>query len=65
MCTMEYDPVCGEVQVQCIKEPCPPIRQTYGNSCMAGIEKAKIISKGECPNIIGDDSDEYGCKASA
>jgi hypothetical protein len=34
-CTMEYAPVCGSVQVQCVTSPCNPIRQTFGNSCMA------------------------------
>lgn len=35
ICTKEYMPVCGQVQVQCIKEPCPPIKQTFGNKCEA------------------------------
>lgn len=29
ICTMEYAPVCAEVQVQCFKAPCPPITQTF------------------------------------
>lgn len=33
-CTMQYDPVCAEVQVQCIQAPCPPIQETFGNACM-------------------------------
>ena len=65
MCTMEYTPVCGEIQVQCIKAPCPPIQQTYGNTCMADAAGAKVVSRGECPDIIGGDNDEHGCKASA
>ncbi len=65
MCTMQYDPVCAQIQVQCIKAPCPPIKQTYGNACMAGAAGAKIISKGECSDLIGGDRDEHGCKASA
>jgi hypothetical protein len=36
MCTMEYAPVCAEVQVQCIKAPCFPMKQTFGNACSAG-----------------------------
>ena len=29
MCTMEYAPVCAEVEVQCIQAPCPPIQETF------------------------------------
>ena len=32
-CTREYMPVCAEVQVQCIKAPCPPIKETFSNKC--------------------------------
>lgn len=35
MCTMEYAPVCAEVQVQCVKAPCFPVKQTFGNTCSA------------------------------
>lgn len=65
MCTMEYAPVCGEVEVQCIQAPCPPIKQTFGNSCMAGAAGAKNITQGECSPIVGWDTDEHGCKGSA
>ncbi len=34
-CTMEYAPVCGLVEVQCVTTPCPPIRETYSNGCSA------------------------------
>ena len=34
-CTREYAPVCGQVVVQCIKAPCPPIPQTFSNGCSA------------------------------
>ncbi|MEK7615767.1 MAG: hypothetical protein AAB420_00995 [Patescibacteria group bacterium] len=34
-CAEIYAPVCGNVEVQCIKEPCYPIRQTFGNACEA------------------------------
>lgn len=33
VCTREYMPVCAEVQIQCIKAPCYPIRQTFSNKC--------------------------------
>ncbi|HEY4493706.1 MAG TPA: hypothetical protein VJB98_03750 [Candidatus Paceibacterota bacterium] len=34
-CIALYKPVCGLVNVQCIKEPCPPLEQTFSNSCEA------------------------------
>jgi hypothetical protein len=33
VCTMEYAPVCGAAQVQCITEPCYPMQVTFGNKC--------------------------------
>lgn len=33
MCTMDYSPVCAKVQVQCIKAPCNPVYETFGNKC--------------------------------
>ncbi|MCE9644024.1 hypothetical protein K8Q93_02160 [Candidatus Parcubacteria bacterium] len=47
-CTMQYDPVCGAKQVQCITTPCYPQYQTYGNSCMMGSDGATLIHRGEC-----------------
>lgn len=47
-CTQEYDPVCGEIDVQCIKAPCPPVKLTFSNSCFAELGNAKNITKGEC-----------------
>jgi len=47
-CTMQYDPVCGAKQVQCITAPCYPQYQTYGNSCMMGNDDATLIHRGEC-----------------
>ena len=34
-CIEIYQPVCGLVQVQCITSPCPPLPETFGNSCNA------------------------------
>lgn len=48
-CTMQYDPVCADVQVECIQAPCPPIKETFGNSCMMNANKrATFLYKGEC-----------------
>lgn len=67
MCTMEYAPVCGTVQVQCITTPCNPVRETFSNACMAGAAGATDVTVGECESIpvVGGDSDEHGCKTSA
>lgn len=35
VCTDQYEPVCGYVQVQCIKAPCYPVAQTFSNTCEA------------------------------
>lgn len=49
MCTMEYAPVCAKVQVECIKAPCNPIEQTFGNKCMMEANKrATFFHEGEC-----------------
>ncbi len=34
-CIEIYQPVCGQVQVQCFAAPCDPIKETYANSCKA------------------------------
>lgn len=47
-CTREYKPVCGEVQVQCIKAPCPPLATTFSNKCEADNAGAKFLYEGEC-----------------
>lgn len=49
MCTMQYDPVCASVAVQCIKEPCPAQLQTFWNACMMSANKlATYLHDGEC-----------------
>lgn len=48
ICTMEYAPVCGVTQVQCIKAPCYPVSQTYGNKCGAEAANAKVAYEWEC-----------------
>ncbi|MFZ3073897.1 MAG: hypothetical protein WA093_02075 [Minisyncoccales bacterium] len=49
VCNEIYSPVCATVQIQCVKAPCDPIRQTYPNSCEACHNQ--LVSgyiKGEC-----------------
>lgn len=54
-CPAVYDPVCAEINVQCVKAPCPPIRKTFSNSCEAGKNKlTKVLYKGECEKISDD-----------
>lgn len=53
-CTKEYKPVCGFVEVQCVKAPCYPVAQTFGNQCMAENAQATNISQGSCTS-----SDRY------
>ena len=48
MCTMQYAPVCAMVEVQCVRAPCNPVKQTFGNSCMAAAANATVVSQGEC-----------------
>lgn len=43
-CTADYAPVCGSLQVQCIKAPCNPIQQTFPNKCMAQAASATQIT---------------------
>lgn len=53
VCTMQYEPVCAEVQVQCIKAPCPAIKETFGNKCMMNANKlAKFLYEWECKKDI-------------
>ncbi|MFA6375859.1 MAG: hypothetical protein WCX69_00455 [Candidatus Paceibacterota bacterium] len=35
VCAEIYAPVCATVQIQCIKAPCDPIKQTFSNACVA------------------------------
>lgn len=49
VCTNIYEPVCGFVEVQCITAPCPPIQQTFSNSCFACQNKNVLYwIEGEC-----------------
>ncbi len=48
VCTEEYAPVCGKIEVQCIKAPCDPVKQTFSNKCFAKKSSAFDVTEGEC-----------------
>lgn len=48
ICTEEYAPVCGKLQIQCITTPCDPVEQTFPNRCYAQRDKAVDITEGAC-----------------
>ena len=52
ICTMEYTPVCAEVQVQCFKAPCLPVTQTFGNICSAWDNH--ILFQGACSSYLNE-----------
>lgn len=47
-CTMQYSPVCGAREVQCVRAPCYPVYETFGNRCSLNAEHAQYIHDGEC-----------------
>lgn len=47
-CTLNYQPVCGAKQVQCITTPCDPVPQTYGNRCQLEADHAIYLYEWEC-----------------
>jgi len=48
LCTLQYDPVCGQKQVQCITTPCYPVQTTYGNLCQLRADNATYLYNGQC-----------------
>jgi hypothetical protein len=58
ICTMEYNPVCAEVDtgIRCIKAPCPSTKQeTFGSGCTACANSSVIgYWPGECGNMPSD-----------
>lgn len=48
ICPTIYKPVCGQKQVQCFRAPCPPVQQTFSNSCRATAAGYSVISNGVC-----------------
>ncbi|MFQ5661695.1 MAG: hypothetical protein ACE5F2_00375 [Candidatus Paceibacteria bacterium] len=48
-CIQVFDPVCAEVNVQCVTSPCPPVKETFSNSCEACKNSlVDTYTKGEC-----------------
>ncbi len=48
VCTQEYRPVCGAVEVTCVAAPCDPIERTFGNMCELERSGAEFLYEGEC-----------------
>jgi len=52
ICTMDYSPVCGSVQIQCVTTPCDPIPETFSNGCGACAEGNVIYyTEGACEEV--------------
>jgi len=48
-CIQVYQPVCASVNVECIKAPCNPVKQTFSNSCTAcSNPRVESYTSGEC-----------------
>ena len=48
-CQEIYQPVCGQMQVECITTPCNPVKETFENSCKACTNERVIsYTEGEC-----------------
>jgi len=51
-CIEIYQPVCGQMQVECITAPCDPIKETFENSCKACTNERVIsYTEGECETM--------------
>lgn len=60
-CTKEYKPVCALKQVQCIRAPCNPIQQTYGNLCEMQADNATYLHDGACTDTSVNPADDPQC----
>ena len=48
-CPQVYEPVCGEIAVECITAPCPKIQKTFSNACFLKLNpRATFLHKGVC-----------------
>jgi hypothetical protein len=48
-CIEIYQPVCGSVEVECVRAPCDPVWETFENSCRAcSNERVVEYIEGEC-----------------
>ena len=48
-CIEIYQPVCGQVAVQCVTTPCNPVPETFSNSCFACMNENVIsYTEGAC-----------------
>lgn len=48
VCPQHYAPVCAQKAVQCVRAPCPAVKQTFGNSCMASAQGYSVLYNGTC-----------------
>lgn len=62
-CTKEYQPVCGQRQVQCVTAPCDPVQQTYGNQCTMRADGATFVHSGVCRDKNPNPESDPRCKA--
>ena len=67
VCTQEYAPVCALVRADCVRAaPCPEVRRTFPNACMARLAGARIVAMGPCrptPPLVK--KGKNGCRAPA
>lgn len=58
-CPNNLDPICGELNLQCIQAPCDPVQQTFPNKCLLEKSKAIFLYDGECKNDIQSSNIPY------
>ena len=48
-CIEIYQPVCGQIQVECVTAPCDPVKETFENSCKACVNpRVMSYTQAEC-----------------